>query len=158
MKRSTLWTSLFAIVLLLAAFAVMAAPPNQGRTRGSGGPGAGFGTGDCLATPGPDLTAMQTVTGTAVSLTGGPGVGRPTLTLAAGGEELSLILGPYRFWAASGLAIESGAELTVTYAPCKKDECLIAFAVTDEATGKTVQLRDPETGLPLGGGRGRGRW
>lgn len=158
MKRSTLWISLFAIVLLFAALAAVAAPPNQGRARGSGRPGAGFGPGDCLAALGPDLTAVQTVTGTAVSLTGGPGEGRPTLTLTAGGEDLAIVLGPYRLWAASGLAIEAGEELTVTYAPCQKDDCLVALAVTDEATGTTVQLRDPETGLPVGGGRGRGRW
>ncbi|HSK78879.1 MAG TPA: hypothetical protein VLQ45_20660 [Thermoanaerobaculia bacterium] len=157
MKRSTLGTLLFAAVLLLAAFAAVAAPPNQGR-RGSGQPGPGFGPGHCLVMPGPDLTAVRTVTGTAVSLTGGPGRGTPILALTAEGEDLSLLLSPYRLWAASGLEIEAGQELTVTYAPCQKNDCLLIFSVTDEATGKTVQLRDPETGLPLGGAPGRGRW
>lgn len=147
MKRLMNWLAMAVIALLVAA-AALAQTPNR---RGTGNPGTG-----CLACQSLDLKKVETLTGTAVSLEGGPGEGVPTLILKDGADELEIVIGPYRLWAASGLEVTPGEELTVTYAPCVKTSHLVALSVTEEETGKTVQLRDPKTGLPLSfGGRGR---
>lgn len=150
MKRSTIWISMTAI-LLLVAMAALAQPGNGSKRRGSGvDPGTG-----CLGCVSLDLKKVETVTGTAVAVEGGPGVGVPTLILKDGAVDLEIVIGPYRLWAASGLEVTPGEALTVTYAPCAKTGYLVALSVTEEETDKTVQLRDPKTGQPLGfGGRG----
>lgn len=114
----------------------------------------GWGAGTCLGL-GPDVSAAVTVTGTVVAFSGGPGVGVPMLTLAAGGEELAMVAGPWRIWDAAGFFPQAGEELTVTWAPAERDgETLpVILTVTDPVSGLTVVLRDPETGKPLGSRR-----
>lgn len=116
------------------------APCVTGETRGNRPTPAGSGL---------DLTKVETVTGDVVSWSGGPGIGEPTLVLTAGGEELTISVGPYWAWLASGIEAETGKELTVTYAPCTARDRLAALSVTDEETGETAQLRDPATGFPI---------
>jgi hypothetical protein len=129
--------------------------PGTGAGPGTGfGPGAsrpGRGSGICLGL-GPDISAAVTVTGTVVAFSGGPGVGVPILTLAADGDELTLVAGPWRIWDAAGFFPQEGQELVVTYAPAERDgeTHLVILTVTDPATGITMVLRDPETGKPLG--------
>jgi hypothetical protein len=115
------------------------------------GRGSGPGMGTCLGLR-PDVSAAVTVTGTVVAFSGGPGVGVPMLTLAADGDELALVAGPWRIWDAAGFFPQEGQELVVTYAPAERDgeTHLVILTVTDPATGLTVVLRDPETGKPLG--------
>ncbi|HEX6865189.1 MAG TPA: hypothetical protein VF414_20330 [Thermoanaerobaculia bacterium] len=148
MKRSTIWLAMTAI-LLLVAMTALAQPGNGSKRRGSGvDPGTG-----CLGCVSLDLKKVETVTGTAVAVEGGPGEGVPTLILKDGAVDLEIVIGPYRLWAASGLEVTPGEALTVTYAPCAKTGYLVALSVTEEETDKTVQLRDPKTGQPLGFGR-----
>ena len=136
--------------------------PGPGTSQGPGfGPGSnqgsgphhqpGWGQGTCLGM-GPDVSAAVTVTGTVVAFSGGPGVGVPVLLLAAGGDELTLVAGPWRIWDAAGFFPEEGEELTVTYAPAERngETFLVILTVTDPVSGLTVVLRDPETGKPLG--------
>jgi hypothetical protein len=149
MKRSTIWLAMTAILLLVAATAM--AKNGKGPNQPNGGTGMG-----CLACASLDLRAVETVTGPAVSFEGGPGVGMPTLVLAPGGQDLEVTVGPYRLWIDSGIEVTPGESLTVTYAPCARTGHFVALSVTENETGKTVQLRDPETGQPLGlAGRGR---
>ena len=148
MKRSTTWLAM-TVILLLVAVAAVAQNGNGKNQRGTGGnPGTG-----CLGCSSLDLKTVETVTGTAVSVEGGPGEGVPTLILMDGVDELEIVIGPYHQWAASGLEVTPGEELTVTYAACVKTDHLVALSVTEEDTGKTVQLRDPKTGQPLVFGR-----
>jgi hypothetical protein len=131
--------------------------PNSSQGPGFGpgssrpGRGSGRGMGTCLGL-GPDVSAAVTVTGTVVAFSGGPGVGVPMLTLAAGGDELNLVAGPWRIWDAAGFFPQEGQELVVTYAPAERDgeTHLVILTVTEPATGLTLVLRDPETGKPLG--------
>ncbi|HSG38139.1 MAG TPA: hypothetical protein VLE27_00755 [Thermoanaerobaculia bacterium] len=151
MKRSILWFALTATLLLVTVAAVAQPGTGPGRRGAGGGPGTG-----CMACANLDLTTVETMTGTLVSLEGGPGEGVPTLTLKDGDDTMEIVIGPYRLWAASGLEIHPGEEVTVTFATCDKTGHRVAMAVKDEKTGRTVQLRDPETGKPLvSGHRGR---
>lgn len=150
MKRSSIWLAL-SVILLLVAVAAMAQTGNANRRGPVGHPGPG-----CMACQGLDLSSVETLTGIAVAIEGGPGEGVPTLVLKDGSEELEIVIGPYRVWAASGIEVTPGEELTVTFVPCTNDGHLVALSVLEEETGKTVQLRDPKTGLPLSYGR-RGR-
>ncbi len=125
-----------------------------GRRGGAAAAGAaGAQAGQCT---GPDMSQTQTLQGTVVSFSGGPGQGLPTMVLEAGGEQHEIVVGPFRAVLASGLVLEPGRELTVTVAPSPLGH-VVALAIADPATGATVQLRDPETGRPLMGRRhGRG--
>lgn len=132
-----------------------------GGDHGAGGQAGGAGAGGPRAVGsvmagwgGPDMSAVTTVTGTVVSITAEVGAGYPTLVLLAGGQELTIYISPYRLIAASGLLIEPGMELEVTYAPAETTSgtVLLAISITDPVTGIVVQLRDPETGFPLTGG------
>ncbi len=118
------------------------------------GPGHGRGRGDCLALGlGPDPATLTTATGWVVGLTGGPGQGFPTLVLDLGGEELALVVSPYRTWRLSGFETAPDQKLEVSYMKAERDGVThwVAVSVSDPATGATVQLRDPETGLPVVG-------
>lgn len=151
MKRSSIWFALSVILLLIAVVTMAQGGPGPSRRGPVGHPGTG-----CMACQGLDLSSVETLTGIAVAIEGGPGEGVPTLILRVGGEELEIVIGPYRVWAASDIEVTPGEELTVTFVPCTNDGHLVALSVIEEETGKTVQLRDPETGLPLSYGR-RGR-
>lgn len=128
----------------------------QGAQNDQGANPGDFPGGQCQWT-GPDMTAVATVTGTVVSVDVTFGNPRPSVVLDVDGEEIEILLRPYAPLAAAGFLIEVGSELQVTYAPWvlpDEVEVLVAISVTDPATGLTVQLRDPETGYPIGGGRG----
>jgi hypothetical protein len=103
------------------------------------------------------MSQATTASGVVVSFDGGAGTGSPLLVLEASGSTLSILVSPFHLLEASGLVIEPEMELMVTYAPVADNgsSVLVAIAVTDPVTGLTVQLRDPETGLPLTGGSRR---
>jgi hypothetical protein len=139
----------------------------SGSGGGSGQPGgSGNGTGTGPGLPGGigglDMTQVQTVTGTVVDFVGHAGSGQPTLTLDAAGETWVIVVSPYQPVEAAGLIIEPGLGLEVTFAPtiCSGEPLLVTIAITDLATGMSIQLRDPETGFPMapGGGHNRPNW
>lgn len=148
MRRSNRWIGLAVVLLLVVTVAAVAqgrpGRNNQGRSQ----PQSGTCCWQCQTL---DLETTRTVIGTVTDFTGGPGVGTPTVSLDAPGEELAIVIGPYRLWAASGLTIEAGRELEVTFATCLQTAKLVAIQVKDLETGAVVQLRDPKTGKPLAG-------
>jgi len=101
--------------------------------------------------PGPDPATLTTATAWVVGFTGGPGLGLPTLILDLGGEELALVLSPYRTWRLSGFETTPDQQLQVSYMKAEREGVShwVAVSVSDPATGATAQLRDPETGLPV---------
>jgi hypothetical protein len=129
---------------------------------GGSGSGGGTGPGEPGNGSGLDMTQVATVTGEVVDFTGHAGQGEPSLTLVADGESYLITVSPYQPIAAAGLILEPGLVLTVTFAPtdCVEEPHLVTIAVTDVATGLTIQLRDPETGFPMapGGGHNRPTW
>ncbi len=137
----------------------------HGRGRGHGqGQGSGWGMGRggrACQGGGPDMTAVATVTGTVEGFSGGPGEGHPTLSLEVAGEEIDVLVSPYRTWIDGGIEPAPGQLLEVTYAPVTLAQGThnVAISATDPDSGITVELRDAETGFPVGGrgGRGRGR-
>ena len=152
-------------------------PPGRGaRGRGHGRGQGGGCCGSCGGGQGPDgagcrgggadVEAATTVSGQVLTWEGGPGEKMPTLTLVAGDDWLEIFVGPNRAWLDAGFEPAVGQELEVTYAPTRTNSHLVALSVTDPASGKTVDLRDRETGKPdgrgddgpgCGCGRGRGR-
>ena len=103
------------------------------------------------------MTQATTVTGTVLSLEVGFHSARPSVVLDVAGDEVEILLMPYAPLAAAGFLIQTGMTLEITYAPWMVfggEEALVALAVTDPASGLTVQLRDPETGYPVTGGGG----
>lgn len=133
----------------------------NGPEAGPNGNGPAAGTngnqgGQCEWT-GPDMTQVATVTGTVLNLEVGFHQSRPSVLLDVDGEEMQIVFAPYAPLAAAGFLIKTGDVLEITYAPWTifgGEEVLVALAVTDPATGLTVQLRDPETGYPVTGGGG----
>ena len=138
MKRSMF------VLATVAAMVLSSTALAQGRGRGSNGCGGA----------GPDMAAVATVIGTVVSFDGRAGAGTPALVLSTGAGELEIAVGSYRVASDSGLSLAAGDELEVVYAPVGGTDHLVAISITDLATGFTVQMRDPETGFPLTGGRG----
>jgi hypothetical protein len=137
--------------------------PSSGAGIGYGRSGPGFrgrsgagGQGGCLG--GPDMTQVATATGTVDAFSFTPGQGSPTLELSADQGQLTILVAPYRAVMGTGLVLEPGMEVTVAYAPVTvaDAEHLVAISLTDTASGVTVQLRDPQSGVPLGWGRGHG--
>lgn len=131
-----------------------------GHGRGHGHGRGGQGSGTCPnGWAGPDMAAAVTVDATVVSVDAEPGAGTPTVVINADGDELTILVSPYRLLVASGLVLEEGSEISITYAPVTTDTSthLVAISITDLVSGVTAQLRDPETGFPLIGGHGRGR-
>ncbi|MCU0305869.1 MAG: hypothetical protein MUC56_17590 [Thermoanaerobaculales bacterium] len=129
---------------------------------GGSGSGSGSGPGEPGGGGGLDMTQVATVTGEVADFTGPGGPDEPILALVADGETFLITVSPYQPIAAAGLVIEPGLVLTVTFAPteCVAEPHLVTIAVTDVATGLTIQLRDPETGFPMapGGGHNRPQW
>ena len=104
----------------------------------------------------PDLEQAEVYIGTVKSFTGGPGEGVPTLVLATAAGDVTMVVGPYRRLARSGLTIADGMALEVTAAPagCEGQEHLVALAVKDPATGVEFTLRgEPRGSKNRGGGR-----
>lgn len=137
----------------------------SGTGTGTGEPGgSGNGTGSGPANgSGLDMSQVATVTGEVVEFTGFAGTGQPVLNLDVGGGTVEITLSPYQPILAAGLVIEPGLILTITFAPtdCDEDPQNVAISIFDDATGVTVQLRDPETGFPMtggGGGHNRPNW
>lgn len=122
-----------------------------GRGNGPGSGGPGFGT--CNGN-GPDMTQLATFTGTVKSFTGGAGAGRPTLVLVIGGSERTFLVAPYRVVLDSGIELAEGGTFTVSAAPNVNQEWVVV-TLKDHATGAELVLRDAQTGLPIGGRRGR---
>mgnify|MGYP001812882891 CR=1 FL=1 len=132
-----------------------------GGTGQPGGSGNGSGSGPANGS-GLDMSQVETVTGEVVDFTGHAGSGQPVLTLDVDGETVEITVSPYQPILAAGLVIEPGLVLTVTYAPtdCVEDPHNVTISIVD-ATGVTIQLRDPETGFPMaggGGGHNRPNW
>ncbi len=114
--------------------------------------GYGSGTGDHLV---PDLSRMTTFAGTVVSSSIQAGTGVATLVLATSGGDVSFLLSPVWVLIRAGFDPAVGDELTITAAPVAIDgqEVWVAIAITDVASGLELVLRDPATGLPVGGQR-----
>ena len=126
----------------------------RGSGPGSGGPGyGGPGSGTCDGN-GPDMTQLATFTGTVKSFTGGAGAGRPTLVLIIDGTERTFLVAPFRVVLDSGIELPEGATFTVSAAPNLNQEWVVV-TLKDHATGAELVLRDAQTGLPIGGRRGR---
>ena len=113
---------------------------------------SGSGTGDRLV---PDLTRTTTFTGTVASYSVVAGTGAGTLVLTTGTGDVSFLLSSVWVLVNAGFNPQVGAALTVVAAPVIIDgqEIWVALTITDEATGLTFVLRDPATGLPVGGQR-----
>lgn len=143
----------FAALAVLAALAILAiASPTLAQPAGRG-PGAGAAS--CGGT-GPDLSRAASFEGTVKSLAGGPGKGRPLLVLSTPSGERTIVVAPWRALAASTLpAVGSRLALRAAPVTVNGNEEFVALSVTDLGTGLTTTLRDPATGVPLGG-RGRG--
>ena len=126
-----------------------------GMAAGQGMGGAASGGRGLCSGAGPDLGRAATFSGAVVSFTGGPGTGFPTLVVDTGQGEVAIQLSPYRALRRSGYEPAAGARVEVTAAPVLMEgqDHWVALAIRDVATGITVTLRDPSTGLPFGGGR-----
>ncbi|HQT93161.1 MAG: hypothetical protein B7Z68_03260 [Acidobacteria bacterium 21-70-11] len=132
---------------------------NQGQRSGKTGSvrpvirsSGGSGTGDHLV---PDLDRMTTYTGTVVSTSIVAGAGAGTLVLATSAGDVSFLLSPVFVLIRAGFDPAVGDALTVNAAPVTIDgqEIWLAITITDDASGLVLVLRDPATGLPVGGQR-----
>ncbi len=103
----------------------------------------------------PDLTRTTTFTGTVASYSVVAGTGAGTLVLATDSGDMSFLLSSVWVLINAGFNPQVGATLSVVAAPVIIDgqEIWVALTITDEATGLTFVLRDPATGLPVGGQR-----
>lgn len=130
-----------------------------GTASGQGVGGAVTGGRGLCSGSGPELGRTATFSGAVVSFSGGPGVGFPTLTVDTAQGEMAFRLSPYRALRRAGYEPSAGARVEVTAAPVVVDgqDHWVALSLRDVATGVTVTLRDPATGLPFGGGRCAGR-
>ncbi len=129
-----------------------------GAAMGAGrGRGAGMGRGAALCNgAGPDMARVATYSGTVKAFTGGPGQGLPSLVLTTGSGDVTLTVSPYRALMAAGYTPAAGTAVEAVAAPVTLDggEQLVVITLTDAASGLEISLRDPQTGLPVGG-RGR---
>lgn len=132
---------------------------NQGQSSGKTGSvrpvirsSGGSGTGDHLV---PDLDRMTTFAGTVVSTSIVAGAGAGTLVLATSAGDVSFLLSPVFVLIRAGFDPAVGDALTVNAAPVTIDgqEIWLAITITDDASGLELVLRDPATGLPVGGQR-----
>ncbi|MHB8772480.1 MAG: hypothetical protein ACYC7J_15905 [Syntrophales bacterium] len=137
MKKKLLVLALAAVLAVTVAGEAMA-----GRGQG-GGNGVGNGTGpihNILAG-----TAFQ-YTGTVVELLLGEGM----LISTADGSVVIYGIGPVRYWASLGVDRPTvGEDVSVTGYTVNYSEEYRNIAMTITVGQNTVQLRDPDTGLPL---------
>lgn len=113
--------------------------PGNGQGQGMGRGGRGMGNGDCNGVL-PDVTRAASFEGTIVSLTGGPGVGHPELTVATASGNKTFVPAPYRVALDAGYTFTAGAKVTLTAAPVTHD---------DEEEWVIVTLHDVASGLDL---------
>lgn len=113
---------------------------------------SGSGTGDHLV---PDLGRTTTYTGTVASYSVVAGTGAGTLVLTTDSGDMSFLLSSVWVLINAGFNPPVGTAVTVVAAPVILDsqEIWVALTITDEATGLVLVLRDPATGLPVGGQR-----
>ncbi len=133
--------------------------PNGYRGHGKGqGQGQGNGPNGSCQGAGPDMARVAVVEGTVKSFEGGPGQGQPELVLATAAGDKTYRLSPYRVLASSGFLPAEGARLKLTVVPVLVDgvEEWVVVTLEDASSGFKLDLRDPQTGIPVGG-RGRGR-
>jgi hypothetical protein len=105
-----------------------------------------------------DLSTVRTVSGTVSAVSIGAGLKHPSFMLAeAGGEILSVELGPYWFLVANDFSLAVGDGVTATVANCanRSTSDVVALSVQNTTTGASITLRD-EQGKPLWKGK-RGR-
>jgi hypothetical protein len=149
-------TLLLTLVITLAIGVAFA--QSRGNGPGNGGNGNQTGT----QTPPFDLSQLTTFDGSVVSFLAGAGLGNPQLTIQRGADNLSFVLGPYRYLTSQNFVARAGDAVHVSAWPCAT--CPAGYAVKDVqnlTTGVTLNLRDAN-GLPLftsggqGGPRGSG--
>ena len=134
-------------------------PGHRGRAgRWGGAAGPRGSRGACLA-GGAAVGTLQTVTGTVKSVDVATGT-RATLVLDTAEGPLELVVAPWRALLAAGVSPAPGDTVEVQWATLttRRGTFAAVFSLTDPSTGKTVQLRDPATGMPAGVGAGGGRW
>ncbi len=101
-----------------------------------------------------DMTTVTDVSGVVVSFMEQPAQGESHLKLEVDDTVLRILVTPFKKVEAAGIILNAGDPLSVTYAMTKCSEPeMCALSLTDEETGLTVQLRDPETGFPISGSR-----
>ena len=102
------------------------------------------------------MTTVTTVSGEVARFMVRPAKGDSHLRLDVGDRVLRILVTPFKKVEAAGMLLNRGDYLRVTYALTKcSDPEMMALSLTD-ATGLTIQLRDPETGFPIAGpGYGR---
>ncbi len=124
---------------------------SSGTPSWTGGPGMGRNAG-CPRGAGVDVSRAATFEGTVVSFAGGPGAGRPLLTVATASGNRVFLLAPYRVLLDAGYTPASGAQVVVTAAPLLNSsvEEWPVISLHDVASGLTIVFRDA-SGFPQGG-------
>ncbi|MFN3413792.1 MAG: hypothetical protein ACK42L_07005 [Thermoanaerobaculum sp.] len=102
---------------------------------------------------GPDMSRVTTFTGSVRSFTGAFRQGTPTVTLDSANGQVPIILSPFQVLVQADYLPAVGAQLEVVAAPVtwNEDEYWVAISIKDLTSGLEIQLRDANTGLPLGG-------
>lgn len=95
-------------------------------------------SGNCI-----DPASINSVSGTAESVTSGIGIQQPTLVLKTSSGLMTFKLGPERILLDMDVELTVGASLTVKYATATCCDEFIALALTD-ASGVTVVLRNDD--------------
>lgn len=93
--------------------------------------------------PNADTANLVTLTGQVTGVSMAAGQGFPSFTLLTGGNEITVVAGPYWLLAAREFDIKVGSRLTVTAFPSlRRENTYVAVEIKDEATGAAVNLRD----------------
>jgi hypothetical protein len=123
---------------------------------GGGGNGGGAETCDALTV---DLTRSTTYAATVVSYTFSGGTGAAALVATTNAGEIAFLASPAWVLARAEFAPEIGTALEITAAPAtvNGEEAWVILVIKDIATGTSLVLRDPATGLPVSRGIRRGR-
>jgi hypothetical protein len=133
-------------------------------SRGTNGGGSGDGTNgsggtqpcDALTV---DLTRSTTYAATVVSYSFSAGTGAAALVATTNAGEIAFLASPAWVLARAEFTPEVGAALEITAAPAtvNGEEAWVILVIKDIATGTSLVLRDPATGLPVSRGIRRGR-
>ncbi len=142
MKEEPMKKSLSTLSLLFATVAL------AGSLAAHQGPGAGKGAMDGTG-PLVDPSKVTNVTGDVVAFTAGPGLGMPTLVLNVGGQEVSYVLGSYRYLAAQKFAPAAGDRLHLVLWACAScPQGTVVAEIQNVRTGEILKLRTAD-GSPL---------